>query len=279
VSIVDDLWLAALTMDEDDAGSRNRFNLIVNIDGTDVFDQDFTLGWRAPGSGQPGLEDGQAGLEQSQPLTTPFESAALTNSSVRLGIRGENAWAPQHVLLIGRTRPAFEPGRTIALAMETDLTDWLSADTSEGHLTMRLRLVSAGGPATVIRRVLLLVYTDSGSDVETESSIQLQIGAGGAIVVHQTISDDLNKYTAHWYFIDVEAPFTRGDIASNGSIHLSILGTDAWLPKTVFVFGLDAATGRPNEVVTLASIPEWDLGWLSTDLNEGSPSIALPLSI
>ena len=33
VPIVDNLWLAALTKNEDDAGSRNLFNLIVNIDG------------------------------------------------------------------------------------------------------------------------------------------------------------------------------------------------------------------------------------------------------
>src|SRR5215207_7903305 len=85
---------------------------------------------------------------------------ALTNSSVRLGIRGDNAWGPEHVLLIGRTQPAFEPGRIIALAMETDLTEWLSADSSEGHLTTRLRLVGVGNSTTLIRRVLLLVYTD-----------------------------------------------------------------------------------------------------------------------
>jgi len=39
------------------------------------------------------------------------------------------------------------------------------------------------------------------------------------------------------------------------SIGLSILGTDAWMPKTVFVFGSgrDTAVGRPNEVVNLVS--------------------------
>ena len=274
--IVDNLWLAALTKNEEDAGSRNLFNLIVNIDGLDVFDQDFILGWRV--TGPAGLADGQAGLQQSQPLSMPFEAAALTNSSVRLGIRGDNAWAPEHILLIGRTQPLWEPDRTIALAMETDLTDWLSSHTSEGHLTMRVRLVGAGSSTTVIRRVLLLVYTDKGNNVQTENSIQLQIGAGGAIVLHQSISDDLNQYTAHWFFLDVEAPFTREDIASNGSIRLSILGTDAWLPKSVFVFGLDTQTGRPNEAVTLASVPEWHMGWLSTVLQEGNPSVPLPLS-
>lgn len=285
VAIVDNLWLAALTKDEDDAGSNNRFNLTINVDGIDVFVQDFVIGWtlvtQSPGNQtlRNGLRDGQAGIENSGPLEAPFESANLTPSSVRLGIRGDNAWAPEHVLLIGRTQPAFEPGRIVALAMETELSSWLSSDNDEGHLTMRLRLVGPGNAATVIQRVLLLIYTDTGSDVDTESSIQLQIGAGGGIVLHQTITDNLNRYTARWYVLDVEMPFTQGDMVANGSIRLSILGTDAWLPKTVFVFGLDTATGRPNEVVTLASVPEWELGWLSTDPNEGSASVALPLSI
>jgi hypothetical protein len=275
LALVDNLWLAALTKDEDEAGTDEGLNLTINIDGGDVFDQDFTLGG--------GLGQGQAGLEESGLLTTPFESSALTNSSIRLGIRGDEAWGPYHVLLIGQTQPAFEPGRVVALAMETDLTDWLSSDSSEGHLTMRLRLVAPGASGTVIRRVLLLVYTDGENDAETDNAIQLQIAAGGNLVLHQTIGDtpqdDLEPSTANWYFLDVDTPFTRGDIASNGSIRLSIVGTDAWLPRTVFVFGLDTETGRPNEVVMLASIPEWDLGWLSADPQEGNQSVDLPLSI
>ena len=143
---------------------------------------------------------------------------------------------------------------------------------------MGLRLVGVGSSTTVIRRVLLLVYTEGGSDVETANSILLQIAAGGALVLDQKITDDLNKNLARWYFLDVLAPFTKGDIVSDG-INLSILGTDAWLPKRVFVFGLDTVTGRPNEVVTLVSIPEWDLGWLSTDHTEGNSPIPLQLAI
>jgi hypothetical protein len=44
VTIVDDLWLAALTRDENNAGSKNRFNLTINPDGRDVLDEDFSLG-------------------------------------------------------------------------------------------------------------------------------------------------------------------------------------------------------------------------------------------
>ena len=65
MAAIDDVWLAALTKDEDDAGSRNRFNLTVNIDGGDVFRHDFLLGWNLPGQGGTGLRDGQAGLEEA----------------------------------------------------------------------------------------------------------------------------------------------------------------------------------------------------------------------
>jgi hypothetical protein len=165
--------------------------------------------------------------------------------------------------------------------METELERWLSTDSSEGKLTMPLRLVDSGSSSTLIRRVMLLVYTGSGIDVETDNPIQLQITAGGNLVLQQqipdTAQDDLEQYTGNWYFLDVGAPFTRGAVLSNGSIRLSILGTDAWVPKSLFVYGLDTAEGRPNEVVHLVSIPEWTLGALSTDPQEGAPSIPLPV--
>ena len=277
MAAIEDVWLAALTKDEDDAGSGNRFNLTVNIDGRDVFRHDFILGWNLPGQGANGLRDGQAGMEEAQP-SAPFDSDKLTNSSVRVGLRGDDAWAPKHVMLIGRAQPDFTPGRMLALAMETDIERWLSADSDEGRLTMPVRRVGAGTSNTVIRRVLLLVYTDRDSDVDTESDIRLQIAASGQLVLDQKITHDFDRVRAYWHFLEVERPFTRADIVSKGSIHLSILGTDAWLPMTVFVFGLDTEEGRPAEVVTLSAIPKWNLGWLSTDASEGANSVPLPLS-
>jgi hypothetical protein len=278
MAAIDSVWLAALTKDEDDAGSPNRFNLTVNIDGADVFGQDFLLGWNLSGQGGTGLRDGQAGLEEGQPPPAPFDSDKLTNSSVRLGLRGDNAWGPKHVLVMGRAQPDFVPGRIMALAMETDIERWLSADSDEGRLTMPVRRVGAGTSATTIRRVLMLIYTDRGDDVDTESDIKLQIAASGQLMLDKKITHDFDKVRAHWHFLEVERPFTRADVASKGAIHLSILGTDAWLPGSVFVFGLDTEEGRPVDVVTLSAIPKWDLGWLSTDSSEGASSVPLPIS-
>jgi hypothetical protein len=293
MATIEKLWLATLTKNEDDAGTdAGALNLTIDIDGEDLADIDFGFlngsgGGLGPDSGW--LDQGQAAISggaygnPGEPLPSPIDSNLLTNSSIRLGIRDDDAWGPQHVLVVGQTLPEFVPSQIIALAMETDLTHWLSTDSSEGHLTMPIRLVGSGSATTLVRKVLLLVYTASGGNVETDSPIQLQISAGGALVADQTIidtpQDDLEQYTANWYFVDVAVPFTKGDVASNGGIRLGILGDDAWLPTQVFVFGLDTENGRPNEVVTLVAIPQWDLGWLSTDPSEGKSSIDLPVSI
>ncbi len=277
MAAIDDVWLAAQTRDEDDAGTGDRFHLTVNVDGIDVFRHDFLLGWNLPGKGGTGLGRGQAGLERATP-GAPFAMDGLTNASVRIGLRGDDAWAPRHVMLIGHTTDAFAPGRVLALALETDSERWLSADAGEGHLTMPVRRVGAGTSATTIRRVLLLVYTDRGSDVDTTSDVTLQIAASGQLVVDQKLTHDFRQVRAHWHFLPVERPFTRADVATKGNIRLGILGSDAWLPRTVFVFGLDTEEGRPREVVTLAAVPTWEMDSLSTDPSEGAASVVLPVS-
>ena len=126
--------------------------------------------------------------------------------------------------------------------------------------------------------MLLLVYTDTGNDVQTDNTIQLQIGNSATLILHQQLTDDFDQYTAKWFYLDVLAPFTRGELALDGSIRLSILGTNAWLPKSLFLFRLDTETGRPTEVVCLSAVPVWDMGWLSADPHEGSQSVDLSLS-
>jgi hypothetical protein len=281
MALVDDLILVAKTRDEDDADTDSRHNLTINIDGTDVFNLDFPFGLgEGIGRNETGYQQCAilAGSVEPPLVADPFDSNGLTDASIRLGIRGDDAWAPQHVLLIGRVRSEWTPGRSVALAVETDLTEWLSSDPDEGHLTMRLRLVGSGNGATLIRRVLLVVYTSGEDNADTDSDVQLQIAAGGSIVLTHQITHSFGRRKAYWHFIDVDTPFTRDAIESDG-IDLSILGSDAWLPGAAFLFGLDTETGRPNEMVPLVAIPGWDLGWLSTDATEGNASVALPLSI
>jgi hypothetical protein len=282
MAVFDSLFLAVLTRDEDNAGTACLFMLTINIDGEDILSNVGTA---------LDVDDGEAGLGfGGNPLgDTPLDLTGLTNSSIRLGLQtwdpqdDNDAWGPQHVLLFGHALPDFVPGRTMAIAIETDLTFWVSTRFPDGRLTMPLRLVSPGDSTTTIRRVLLLVETQSEDviDAGTDSPIQLEIVAGGILVMKHKIVDtpqpDLEAETTNWYFLDAEIPFSKGDVLSNGGIRLSILGDDAWLPKRVFVFGLDTRTGRPSQVVTLVSEADWIQGWLSTDPKEGAASIDLPI--
>jgi hypothetical protein len=149
------LRLAALTRDVDDAGSGDRLNLTINVGGTDVAVNDFV-------ADHP---QAQGFLRRAEAVVS-FESSSLTDSSVRIGTRGDDAWAPQHILLFGQT----SRGSVVPLAMETDLSEWLSTDASEGALTIPLRLVALGGSDLPIRRLLLLVQTADEGDAGTDRS-------------------------------------------------------------------------------------------------------------
>lgn len=286
MTLIDHIFLAVLTRNEDDAGTESRLNLTINIDGLDVYDEDLVLrgtgGWT---SGFGGFHDqGDADITPNlNAQIKPFELFGLTNSSIRVGIRDDDAWAPQHVLLLGRADPSSsEKGRVLPLAVEVDQSLWLSTDREEGHLSMPLRVVGSGSDSTLIRKVLLLVYTDSGTDED----IELQIAAHGKGIVVSGIvpdspTDDREELVGNWYFLDVLVPFTRGEVLSGGAIKLRILGDDRWLPRMVFVYGFDTSEGRPREIVHLSSVIDWrdrdEFGYLSTDPSEGEASYDLPV--
>ncbi len=276
MSNIDVLWIAHLNRNTDDAGSDSTINLTINVDGEDVLDRDY-------GSN---VGDGEGYLNGGSQLDTPFDSATLTNSSVRLGVRGDDAWAPGDVLVFGHSMAEFNSGVVIPLAMESGLSSFLSTDPSEGPLTVPLRLVGAGSSNTVVRRVLLLVHTQwsggglfPGGDSGTDSAIQLEVFAGESLVlreeIHDTSQTDLERGLSNWYVMDTLVPFTRGEVQAGGRIVLTILGDDAWRPMALFVFGLDTASGRPTEVVSLVSRPVWGPRWMSSDTSEGDPSVDL----
>jgi hypothetical protein len=275
MSTIDFLWFAWLNRNADGTGSDSAVNLTINIDGEDVFDQD-----DGPNAGD---WDGEAYMVGGIRLDTPFDSALLTNSSVRVGVRGRDAWGPGDVLVFGHSEADLQSGVVVPLAMESGLTAFLSTDPSEGPLTLPLRLIRPGMSSTVIRRVLMVVHTEwSTGDPGTDSPIQLEVFAGENLVLREEIDDtsqsDLEAGMSNWYVMDALAPFTRGEVQAGGRIVLSILGDDAWKPHALFIFGLDTASGRPNEVVSLVSLPVWGTRQMSTDPAEGDASVDLPVT-
>jgi hypothetical protein len=204
-----------------------------------------------------------------------FDLESLTNSSVRIGNRGDDAWAPEHILLFGES---LERG-TVPIAMETDLTHWLSSDANEGALTLPLRLVGRLGFDTKIHRLLLLVRTADEDDAGTDSLVQLQIIKNGQLYVSQVITDtpqdDMERGVANWYFLPVQTPFSEQDLSIGvARMELEILGSDKWKPEGIYVFGLDTPTGRPTQMVLLSV--DKDFGFvLSRDPDEGIKSATL----
>lgn len=277
MSTIDVLWLAYLNRDIDDSGTGDSVDLTINVDGEDVFDRSF-----GSNSG-----DSEAYLNTVPQLDPPLDSATLTDSSIRIGVRGDDAWGPGDIMVFGHSLAATEVA--VPLAFETELTEFMSTDPSEGPLTIPLRQVDPGNANTVIRRVLLLVHTQwsggglfPGGDTGTDSAIQLEVFAGDNLVLREEIDDtsqsDLERGTSNWYVMDSLVPFTRGEVQAGGRIVLSILGDDAWKPQVLFIFGLDTASGRPNQVVSLVSRPIWGPRGMSTDTSEGDPAVALQVT-
>lgn len=141
--------------------------------------------------------------------------------------------------------------------------------------------------STLIHRLLLLVRTADRDDAGTDSPVRLQvIDLNGQLRMSELITntqtdtpqDDLERGVSNWYYLPVQTPFTEREIDSAGSvgrIELEILGRDAWLPESLYLFGLDTLSGRPTKLVTLVSRPDWQLGHLSQDETEGSPKLFL----
>ena len=254
------LTLAALTRDVNNAGSGDRLNLTINVGGTDVAIAEFVAEHSR----------GQGLLRRAEAVVS-FESTSLTQSSVRIGTRGDDAWAPRHILLIGQGTG----GRVVAIAMETDISRWLSTDVVEGALTLPLRLLAPENPDTPIRRLLMLVRTADRRNAGTDSLVQLQIVARGrplfSEVITDTSQDDMERGVANWYEFAVPAPFTLHELQRAGAeVTLTMLGDDAWLPASWFLFGMDTDKGRPSQVIALARDAVWNRGWLSADEHEGS---------
>jgi hypothetical protein len=270
------LRLAALTRELTDAGSPDALNVSISVDGVDVAVAEFV-----------GDHPEKQGYLQKATMTMPLAPQVLTNNSARVGIRGDDAWRPQHILLFGHfvdvenypnTRQFVAP-----IAMETDLTRWLSSDADEGRLTLPLRLVGSGNYLTVIRRLLLLVRTADVRYAGTDSNVRIVVtDKNGQLRVSELITeaqpdtqqDDLERGVSNWYYIPVKTPFTESDLGLGG-IELVIDGDDVWTPELLYLFGVDTLVGRPTNLVPLKYYETWRDGPLSANPSEGKAKVVL----
>jgi hypothetical protein len=259
-----------LTRNTGNAGTNSPIVLVINEDGIDRLQKTFE------DTPQDDQEQGQANIYQVEVAGSNITPENLNNSSIHVGIRGNDLWNPEHFVVWGER---FTGGEIIPMAIETSLGVGISTDQTEGKLSFPLRRVASGNGKTQINRLLILMTTANHKDAGTDSNLTLKIiNSGGTAVVDfdipDTPQDEQERGQANLYFSPVNTPFTKGHIKE---IRLIIGGEDAWEPASFFLFGIDNTSGRPGTLVPLVHIPNWGLSKLSTDSSEGLSFVSLKL--
>jgi hypothetical protein len=287
------LWTAMLTRESRDSETDSSIHLSVNTNGVERLNHAFS------DTQQTDQERGIANLYDVDVTDNGIQSEQLTDSSIRLGINGDDAWRPQHVFVFGEgvTRPGVN--ETQAVAIETEIDTTLSTDASEGPSSVPLHLVGHGSGSLAIRRLFILMRSqasdrppeDGGISATavphedlTDAPLEIQIVSQGRLVVlfqiRDTPQEDLEFGEANFYTMPVIVPFTRAELESD-AITLRIMGMDDYEPLSLFIFGADQAAGRPTSMVPLVSIPNWQqagLGVIDYDPTNGTGSVTLPLA-
>ena len=294
MAVLHTLRAGMLTRAEEDSGTNSSIVLIINETGgrPDLLHHTFL------DTAQRDQEPGQANVyeitkdEIQAPLgeSPLFSADQLNESSVRVGIRGDDAWRPQTVFVWGEQTD----GLIMPLALTMDLDRpivghvlngiVLSTDPSEGVTSFALGRVRLGPASQRLQRLILLLVTADQEDAGTDDKIELQIVTrDGRVVVNHvfgdTAQDDLERAQANLYIVPLDnkldTPFSRDEL-NDDAIRLSIKGRDAWLPERLFLFGTEDI-GQPDSVVPLVHLPVWSFGQLSGDSDEGDDSVKLPL--
>jgi len=281
---LDRVWLAIRTKNIEDAGTDDPLELLITDHGIDRLHA--TLGpgdFRRPARGGATLYELHVDANNIVPEN-------LTDSSIRVGIRGDDQWQPEDLFVWGRR---LTGGEVVPLAIETDITAKLSTEIGghegvESVSSIPLRRVGLGNRATQIDRLFMLMETSLSDDSGTNDTITLRIFTPGLVVDFDvppggdTSQEDLEEGAANFYEVPVITSFTKGSIST---MRLEINGDDAWQPQSFFLFGLKDTvvhphfpTRRPALIVPLVHLPRWEFGIMSADSSEGQPRVQLPLA-
>jgi len=272
---LDKIWIGIRTKDVEDAGTDSAIEILINDEGID------RLRHPIGETSQDDLERGGGNLHEVDVAGNNIVPENLTNSSIRVGIKGDDQWRPDDIFMWGRRLTGQE---VIPLAVEMDITAKLSTDIffdPESITSIPLRRVSLGSRDLLINRLFMLMTTSTADESGTDSTLTLRTFTTGLVVDFEippsgdTSQEDLETSQANFYEVPVITPFTKASLAR---IQLEINGDDAWLPRSFFLFGLDDATGRPESLVPLVHLPSWAFGHMSADSSEGLPSVDLPLA-
>jgi hypothetical protein len=289
-----------VTRNRDRSGTDSPIGLVLNVNGVDRLNQLFPNR-----TVQKDQERGQANLLPLDVSAAGIDEDQLDSSYVRVGILRPDAWEPETIFLWGERSVRLSDPEVAPIAFETSIEFRLNSGPRDAFLTPRfpitegpsmpIRRALRGSANTRITQVILVVETigvrDEGffgsvttkdvAEAGTDDTLELEIVNADGTVLRQQIpatpQADLESGQANIYFLSASIPFSRRSLRTD-SITLRTLGDDAWFPRRLFLFGLDgdAPSGRPVAIVPLVYLPDWTLGRLSTDSNEGNDAIRLP---
>lgn len=287
------LWFAMRTRNIEDAGTDDRITLIITEDGVEKLNHTF------PDTSQDDQDRGKANLYMVDDLADlGIRSENLTDSSIQVAIKGKDFWFPEHVLIWGEG----VDNRIIPLAAEWDIEAGISKDPSEGNPSFPVRRIWYPiSPFTQfpdkeanISQILVVLTTADTRYADTPQHPELEITFNGGRTRSAGIRTvKMNELKRGHGFFSLPDTFPPAVDPNNvprwnnlESVVLKIDGDEAWLPSSFSMFGFRSAyddnplpvhTPKPGSIMPLVHIPDWNLGRLSTDLDEGKPSVSLPL--
>lgn len=264
-------FVVLLTKDQTNAGSNALPNLVINDGGIRdnlqiaLIDLNSTVRRRGQAHLYPINNDLELNLDR------------MSNSSIRLGIRGDDRWALERCMVWGISDQKV----ILPIGLDLGINKFLSTDFREGDISIPIKRVKTGNRKTEINHLMFIVQTENQSfpgdakpkpekfETGTDDKIRLQVRTkdGNFLVDHiieNTPQDDLESGQSNFYLIPTKSSFRYKDLDSN-SIQLSILGKDAWLPKKMFLFGIDRMQGEQQKIIPLVHLNKWENPRFSTD--------------
>lgn len=215
---------------------------------------------------------------------TYFLTADLTGNNLsqyipfqRVGLRGADAWRPDHLFVFGERRSEDGSG-ILPLGAKLWTPDELSTDESEGLFSLPLNRANLGGNYTRMNRFLLVIENGQKQWDGTKDKAVISIFGedGDQLANIEVPAGELAEKGAAFLHIEyISTVFHSNQITE---VKLSIEGDDKWTPNKIFLFGMDERSGDNEFMVPLVSITDYaktGLPALSTDSKEGEAEVLL----
>jgi hypothetical protein len=293
--ILAELYVAARTRNVEDADTDDLPVFVVRRGSSIVFSKPLF-------GGSTRVSRGAGAVWRMDVRESNLDDANLT---FELHASGDDAWAPEHVIVWGTSGRIGEE-IVIPMAAFLDLASpvshpdagtWISTDTSEGDRVLFIPAIGRGLDSTRAQRIIVVTATDpyggmfpaavgpptSFEDQGTSASLTLQAGAPGKLLLSYTlpatkVGGNLRRGEGAFFVADLAAHFSRQDL-QGGALTLTIDEFDQWVPDYFAVFGIGPTLGRaPRVLIPFVAATGFQLKIMSSDPGKGFHSAILPMA-